>query len=191
MIAEYHMACVTQGSPVTSPILPRELEERLPSLASYAPPEDHAGNTDVRVQDNWARTLCVAVWCHRLDMAVSDPASSKALVRSHHWMESLLAYFLGPGTAWRLSFEDVVTQVLRENRQQLDAKRDKAAASLCNCSQRQATLCWEIDVTTVARDMAADTPKGRETDVRLTTLRTTLRAIERAMTMYEDLLEDC
>ena len=39
--------------------------------------------------------------------------------------------------------------------------------------------------------MAADTPKGRETDVRLTTLMTTLGAIEKAMTMYEDLLEDC
>ena len=47
MIAEYHMACVTRGSPVTSPILPRELEEHLPSLASYAPPEDRMGSTDV------------------------------------------------------------------------------------------------------------------------------------------------
>ena len=47
MIVEYHMACVTWGSPVTSLILPGELEERLPSLASYAPPEDHTGSTDV------------------------------------------------------------------------------------------------------------------------------------------------
>ena len=47
MIAEYHMACVTRGSPVTSPILPGELKEHLPSLASYAPPEDRTGSTDV------------------------------------------------------------------------------------------------------------------------------------------------
>ena len=40
MIAEYHMACVTRGSPVTSPIVPRGLEERLPPLADYALPED-------------------------------------------------------------------------------------------------------------------------------------------------------
>ena len=40
MIAEYHMACVTRGSPVTSLIVPRELEERLPPLADYALPED-------------------------------------------------------------------------------------------------------------------------------------------------------
>ena len=39
MIAEYHMACMTRGSAVTSPILPRELVERLPPLADYAPPK--------------------------------------------------------------------------------------------------------------------------------------------------------
>ena len=57
MIAEYHMACMIRGSPVTSPIVPRELEERLPPLADYAPPEDQSGATDVRVRDHWARTL--------------------------------------------------------------------------------------------------------------------------------------
>ena len=47
MIAEYHLACVTRGSAVTSPILPGELEERLPPLAEYLPPEDRMGATDV------------------------------------------------------------------------------------------------------------------------------------------------
>ena len=40
MIAEYHMACMTRGPPVTSPILPGELQDRLPPLADYASPED-------------------------------------------------------------------------------------------------------------------------------------------------------
>ena len=85
MIAEYHMACVIRGSPVTSPIVPRELEEYLPPLADYAPPEDRSGSTDVRVRDHRARTLWVAVWCHRLDVALSEePASSGSLVRSRH-----------------------------------------------------------------------------------------------------------
>ena len=57
MIAEYHMACMTRGSAVTSPILPRELAERLPPLADYAPSEDQSGATDVRIRDHWARTL--------------------------------------------------------------------------------------------------------------------------------------
>ena len=85
MIAEYHMACVTRGSLVTSPIVPRELEEHLPPLADYASPEDRSGAADVRVRDHWARTLREAVWCHQLDMALSEePASSGSLVRSQH-----------------------------------------------------------------------------------------------------------
>ena len=72
MISEYHMACVARGSLVTSPILPREIEERLPPLTDYALPEDGSGVTDVRVWDHQARTLRVAVWLHRLDMALSE-----------------------------------------------------------------------------------------------------------------------
>ena len=83
MIMEYHMACVTRGSLVTSPIVLRELEERLLPLADYAPPEDRSGATDVRIRDHRARTLRVAVLCHRLYMALSEePASSGSLVRS-------------------------------------------------------------------------------------------------------------
>ena len=116
MIAEYHMACMTRGPPVTSPILPGELQDRLPPLADYASPEDRSGTTDVRVRDHRARTLRVAVWCHRLDMALSEePASSGSLVRSRHRLGCLLAYFLGPRTTWELQFKDVVTQVLKEN----------------------------------------------------------------------------
>ena len=57
MISEYHMACMTRGSPVTSPILPRVIEDRLPPLTDYAPPEDRSGVTDIRVWDHQTRTL--------------------------------------------------------------------------------------------------------------------------------------
>ena len=40
MISEYHMACVTRGPLVTSPILPGELKDRLQPLTDYASPED-------------------------------------------------------------------------------------------------------------------------------------------------------
>ena len=83
MITEYHMACITWGSAVTSPILPRDLAERLLPLADYASPEDQSGTTDIRVRNHRARTLRVAVWMHRLDMVLSEePASSGSLVRS-------------------------------------------------------------------------------------------------------------
>ena len=51
MISKYHMACVTRGSPVTSPILPGEIKDWLPPLTDYALPEDRSGMTDVRVWD--------------------------------------------------------------------------------------------------------------------------------------------
>ena len=83
MISEYHMACMTRGPSVTSLILPGELEDRLPPLTDYASPEDRSGATDVRVRDHRARTLRVAVWCHRLDMALSEePAASGSLIRT-------------------------------------------------------------------------------------------------------------
>ena len=192
MIAEYHMACVTRGSAVTSPILPRELAERLPPLADYAPPEDQSSATDVRVRDHWARTLRVAILCHRMDMTLrEEPGSSRTLVRSRHCCEDLLAYFLSPGTAWELHFEDVVIQVLKENQRHLETKRAKAVTSLANCNRRRTDLCREFDATSEAMQMVTDRASGVELEHRLNSLQTFLAAIEWAITKYENILEDC
>ena len=141
MISEYHMACVTRGSPVTSPILPGVIEDRLPPLTDYTLPEDRSGMTDVRVRDHQARTLRVAVWLHRLDMALSEePAASGSLVRAQHSLGCLLAYFLAPGTAWGLQFEDVIDQVLRESRRHNERKRNESTSSAKMPPQANQTL---------------------------------------------------
>ena len=93
MIAEYHMACMTQGSAVTSSILPRQLAKRLPPLADYTHPEDRSGATDVRIRDHRARTLRVAVLCHQLDMALSEDANGLFSFSFGLW---LFAGFLVP-----------------------------------------------------------------------------------------------
>ena len=192
MIAEYHMACMTRGSVVTSSILPRELAERLPPLADYAPPEDQSGATDVRVRDHWARTLRVAVLCYWLDMALSEePGSSRSLVRYRHCCGDLLAYFLGPGTAWELHFEDVVTQVLKENRRYVETRRAKAATSLGNCNRLRTDLHGEFDATSEAMQMVTDRASGMELEHWLNSLQTSLTAIEQAITKYENILKDC
>ena len=75
------MACVTRGLPVISPILPGIIEDKLPPLAGYTLPEDRMGVTNVRVRDHQAKTLWVAIWLHRLDMALRrEPAASGSLV---------------------------------------------------------------------------------------------------------------
>ena len=111
MIFEYHMACVTRGSLVTSPILPGVIEDKLPPLTGYALPEYRWGVTDVRVWDHQARILRVAVWLHRLDMALSEePVASGSLVRARHSLGRLLAYFLAPGTAWASNLSTWLTR---------------------------------------------------------------------------------
>ena len=146
MISKYHMACMTRGSPVTSPILPRVIEDRLPPLMDYTLPEDRSGVTDVRVWDHQARTLRVAVWLHRLDMALSEePVASGSLVWAQHSLGSLVAYFLGPGTAWDLQFKDVIDQVLRENKRHNERKRNESTSSLWKCHNRRTKLRNEFD----------------------------------------------
>ena len=137
MISEYHMACMTRGSPVTSLILPGEIEDWLPPVTDYASPEDRSGMTDVRVRDHQARTLWVAVWLHRLDMALSEePTTLGSLVRTQHGLRCFLAYFLGLKTAWELQFEDVINQVLKENQRHNEKKCTGTTSSLQKCLNR-------------------------------------------------------
>ena len=192
MISEYHMACMTRGSPVTSPILPGEIEDRLPPLTDYTLPEDGSGMTDVRVQDHQARTLRVAVWLHRLDMALSEePAASGSLVRAHHSPGHLLAYFLAPGTAWSLQFEDMIDHVLRENRRHNERKRNESTSSLRKCRNRRTKLRGEFDTVSKAMEVLNDAPSRREMEQRLNTLQTSLNAVERSITKFKNLIEEC
>ena len=188
MISEYHMACMTRGSPVTSPIFPGEIEDWLPPLTDYTP--DYT--TDVRVRDHHARTLQVAIWFHRLDMALSEePATSGSLVRTQHHLGHLLAYFLGPGTAWELQFEDVVTQVLKENQRHNEKRCTDVASSLWKCLNRQIQLHKEFDSMSGAMEMITNVPSSRELEHRLNTLQTSLNKVERSITKFENLIEDC
>ena len=120
-----------------------------------------------------------------------EPGSSRTLVRSRHCCGDLLAYFLSPGTAWDLCFEDVVIQVLKENRRHLETKRAKAVTSLTNCNRHRTDLRREFDATLEAMQMVTDRASGAELEHRLNSLQTSLAAIERAITKYENILEDC
>ena len=125
-------------------------------------------------------------------MALSEePASSGSLVRSRHILGDLLAYFLSPGTAWELRFEDVITQVLRENQRYIEKRHTKVATSLGKCNKWWFDLQVEFDATSEAMQVVNDAASGRELEHRLNSLQTSLTAIERAITRYEDILKDC
>ena len=191
MISKYHMACVTRGSPVTSPILPRVIQDRLPPLTDYALPEDRSGGTDIRVWDHQARTLWVAVWLHRLDMALSEEPAASVMVRAQHSPRCLLAYFLAPGTAWSLQFKDVIDHVLRENRRHNKRKCNESTSSLQKCCNRRTKLCGEFDAVSKTMEVLTDAPSCREMEQRLNTLQTSLNMVERSIMKFENLIEDC
>ena len=192
MISEYHMACMTRGSLVTSPILPGVIKDRLPPLTDYALPEERSGVTDVRVRDHQARTLRVAVWLHILDMALSkEPAASGSLVWAQHSLGCLLAYFLAPGTAWDLQFEDVIDHVLRENRRHNERKCNELTSSLQKCRNRQTKLRGEFVAVSKTMEVITDAPSRREMEQRLNTLQTSLNVVEASIMKFENLIEDC
>ena len=85
------------------------------SLKNYVPGVVFEGTRDVRVVDQ-AMALRVAVWLHRLDMAVGGEALvSKFLEASWHHLGPLLESFLTPRTS-NLTYQKVVDCVLTENR---------------------------------------------------------------------------
>ena len=114
MIAEYHLTASAQQLSL-HPIIPEEAAPLLPPLKNYVPGVAFEGTQDVRVMDH-AMALQVAIWLHRLDMAVGGKAlASKSLEASRHHLGSLLESFLTPRTS-NLTYEEVVDCVLRENR---------------------------------------------------------------------------
>ena len=117
MIAEYHLtasACKLS----LRPILPH----------NYVLGVSFEGTRDVRVMDH-AVALRVAVWLHRLDMAVGGEAlASKSLEAGQHYQGPLLESFLTPRTSG-LTYQEVVNQVLMENHWAADQ-------SLCHLQAR-------------------------------------------------------
>ena len=114
MIAEYHLTASARGPLSLSPIIPQEAAALLPALKNYVPGVAFEGTRDVRVVDR-AKTLRVAVWLHRLDMAMGGKAlASETLEASRHCLGSLLESFLTARTS-NLTFQEVVDCVLKEN----------------------------------------------------------------------------
>ena len=86
----------------------------LPALKHYVPGVAFEGTRDVRVVDH-AKTLRVAIWLHRLDMAVGgETLASETLEASRHHLGPLLESFLTSRTS-NLTFHEVVDCILKEN----------------------------------------------------------------------------
>ena len=113
-ILEYQLACITRGAKYCAPLLPEEIEAKLPPLANYLV-SDRRAVVDVRPKDNQSRALRVAVWLHSLDQnLVGGEAAAASLHLSDHRKGLLLNHFLSPGTSY-LRTEDVFARAVKDN----------------------------------------------------------------------------
>ena len=97
-ILEYQLACVTRGTKYCAPLLPEEIEAKLPPLADYLA-SDRRAVVDVHPKDNRSRALRVAIWLHGLDQnLVGGEDAAASLHLGDHRKGLLLNHFLSPGT---------------------------------------------------------------------------------------------
>ena len=190
MIMEYHTACVIYGFSTTSPIPSQEIEEKLPPLVNYTRSAG-TGITDVRVGDNKAKSLRVAVWLHRLDMSLSqEKDTSRSLVPSRHTQGCLLGYFLAPGTG-NLSYEEVLDQVIEENHMELWRMQDHLTSSLQDCNAKRTKYLDEL--TNLSRELdttGVDRLRG-DIEAKMSIVCTAISKIEATIERYANRLEEC
>ena len=123
MISEYHLTCLSRGPSYVCPVLPEAAKYLLPSMKEYLASGNFQGTWDLRVLER-AKTLRVAVWLHRLDMAASgDGEASYSLEVTQHGRGPLVDFLLAP-QASSLTFEEVVDRVLVENRYKIESSLD-------------------------------------------------------------------
>ena len=114
MIAEYHLTSSARVSTTLSAVLLEAAKLLLPAIKMYVSNVSFEGTRDVRILDR-AKVLRVAVWLHRLDMAVrGDQVASETFDVLQHCLGRFLESFLIP-TTHDLTFREVVGRCLYEN----------------------------------------------------------------------------
>ena len=177
MISEYHLMCLSQGPSYVSLVLPEAAKNLLPAMEEYRAGSNFQGTQDVRVLER-AKTLWVAVWLHRLDMASDgDRMASYSLNPTRHSRGPLLGFLLDPQVS-NLMFEEVVHQVLAEN-------RDKVESSLDNVQKLQAQLRGELEDLTKARKDETDQASQKKMKKDMEQRQRDLKGLEATISQYE------
>ena len=180
MISEYQLTCLNQGPSHVSPVLPEAAKNLLPSVKEYVAGGDFQGTRDAWVLER-AKTLRVAVWLHRLDMAtVGDRQASYSLDTSRHGRGPLLEFLLTPWAS-NLTFEEVVHQVLAEN-------RDKIESLLNHVQGLQARLRGELEDLHQAHKDEPNTSAQRRMKKEMEQKWKDLKGLEATISKYESCL---
>ena len=177
MIAEYHLTSSARGLSSLSPILLVEAAALLPPIKNYVPGVAFEGTRDVRVMDR-ARTLRVAAWLHRLDMAAAgDGMASETLEALWHHQGPLLESFLTPMMS-NLTFQEVVDCVLHEN--QCDSECSLNYLWACRAHTRE-----ELDNLTKAHREESDKSSQKRIKKEINLRRKDLESLREHISYYE------
>ena len=138
---------------------------------------DFQGTQDARILKR-AKTLRVAVWLHRLDMATAgDSMASYSLDATRHGRGPLLEFLLTPWAS-NLTFEEVVHRVLAEN-------RDKMESSLDNVQKLRARLRGELEDLHQAHKDEPDASAWRRMKKEIEQKRKDLKGLKATISEYE------
>ena len=141
MISEYHLMSLSQGSSCVSPVLLEAVKDLLPPVEEYMADSGFQGTQDLRVLEK-AKTLWVAVWLHRLDMAAAgDGVASYSPEVTWHGRGPLVEFLLAP-QASSLTFEEVVHQVLTENQYKMESLLDNVWELWAQLQRELEDLSW-------------------------------------------------
>ena len=177
MISEYHLTCLSQDPSYISPVLLEAAKKLLPPLEEYRAGGNFQGTQDARVLER-AKTLWVAVWLHRLDMAAAgDRTASYSLDATRHGRGPLPEFLF---TLWasNLTFEEVVHRVLAEN-------WDKIESLLNHIQELWAQLQGELEDLHQARKDEPDTSAWRRMKKEMEQKQKDLKGLEATISEYE------
>ena len=179
MIAEYHLTSASQGTHHILPVLPEGVARLMPPLDAYLP-GSFDGCRDVRVTD-WAQTLCVATWLHRLDLSATYGAEIAASPRVEDYeIGPLLEYFLMPKLS-DITLEEAAARVAQENCRDMET-------SLRDLHKERDSLQNEIELLVSARDNEQLRETKKTLKRRLDTRRRKLHSNQERISRLEELL---
>ena len=113
----------------------------------------------------------------------------ESLVQLRHSKGLLLSYLLAPRTG-NLRFEEVVSRVLQENREEHERAKDKFRSSLNRSLCLQARLLRELDKLSKGLEAATDEKAQKEIDERMCIVQTALNKAEASVAENKDHLEE-
>ena len=152
----------------------------LPPIEEYLADDSFHGTMDLRVEEK-AKTLWVAVWLHRLDMAAAeDGTASLSLDITRHSRRPLLEFLLAPTTS-SLMFEEVVQWVLAENRY-------KTESSLDNVQKLRDQLQRELKDLSQARRVESDKSSRKKIKRDMEWKQKDIKGLEVTISHYESSL---